>query len=204
MSCREWDSLIRPWLNEQSGREHIQELLPQDILAHTQICGSCSRRLRAALMLLRGEELRCEPEAGLVSRVRARLEKEPGRKPLVERKVLRVAMAAAAVLVVALAVGFLARRLQAPDVELVEVHLILQAPQAKSVSVVGDWNAWDPGRDRLRDPNGDGIWEIRLRLQKGAELRYQFLIDGERWIPDPHAPLQVDDGFGGTSSVLQI
>ena len=62
----------------------------------------------------------------------------------------------------------------------------------------------DPSRDRLRDPNGDGTWEIRLRLRKGEELRYQFLIDGERWIADPQASLQVDDSFGGTSSVLQI
>ncbi len=75
---------------------------------------------------------------------------------------------------------------------------------AKTVSVVGDWNAWDPNRDRLRDPNGDGTWEITLRLRKGEDLRYQFLIDGERWVADPQALLQVDDGFGGTSSVLQI
>jgi 1,4-alpha-glucan branching enzyme len=84
------------------------------------------------------------------------------------------------------------------------VRLVLAAPGAESVSVVGDWNGWDPERDRLRDPDGDGVWEIRLRLQSGQEARYQFLVDGERWLADPLAPLRVEDGFGGTSSVLQI
>ena len=65
-------------------------------------------------------------------------------------------------------------------------------------------DGWDPERNRLRDPDGDGVWEIRLRLRRGQEARYQFLVDGERWLDDPQAPLRVEDGFGGTSSVLQI
>jgi hypothetical protein len=204
MSCREWEIRIRPWLKRLAERDEVLEALPQDIAEHAQICGSCSRRLQAALLLFRGTDLRREPDPGLASRVSERLARESGRRLRIEPRVLWYALAAAAVLAVALTVGVVAQRFLAPKAGLVEVRLVLEAPQAKTVSVVGDWNAWDPGRDRLRDPDGDGTWEIRLRLHKGEELRYQFLIDGESWVADPQAPLQIDDSFGGTSSVLQI
>jgi hypothetical protein len=204
MSCGEWESRVRPWLEGLAELEEVPELPPEDIAAHARGCESCARRLRAALLLLRGAELRREPDPGLASRVSERLAREPRQAFTSPRKGLRVALAAAAVLLVALTAGLLSWRFLRAESRLVEVHLVLEAPQAKTVSVVGDWNAWDPSRDRLRDPKGDGTWEITLRLRKGEELRYQFLIDGERWVPDRQAPLQVDDGFGGISSVLQI
>jgi len=204
MSCGVWENRIRPWLEGLAELEGAPETPPEDIAAHALGCESCARRLRAAMLLLRGTELRREPDAGLASRVSERLARERRWMSAPQWKGLRVALAAAAVLLVALTAGLLTWRFLRAESGLVEVHLVLEAPQAKSVSVVGDWNAWDPSRNRLRDPKGDGTWEIRLRLRKGEELRYQFLIDGERWIPDPQAPLQVDDGFGGTSSVLQI
>jgi hypothetical protein len=203
MNCREWEIRIRPWLDRIAERDEVLETLPQEIAEHARACGSCSRRLKAALLLFRGADLRLEPDPGLATRVSERLARVSGRRQLVEPRFLRITLAAAAVLVVALTAGVVVQRFLATKVGLVEVHLVLQAPRAKTVSVVGDWNDWDPNRNRLRDPDGNGSWEIRLRLHKGEELRYQFLIDGERWIADPQAPLQIDDGFGGTSSVLQ-
>ncbi|MDZ7794515.1 MAG: isoamylase early set domain-containing protein [Spirochaetia bacterium] len=93
---------------------------------------------------------------------------------------------------------------QTPPKEVITVHLTLEAPEAESVAVVGDWNGWDPEKNRMSDPNKDGIWELRLKLEKGGEYQYQFLINGKKWIPDPDAPLRVEDGFGGTNSVLNI
>ncbi len=204
MSCGEWESRIRPWLEGLAELEEAPGAPPADIAAHARGCESCALRLQAALLLFRGAELRREPAPGLASRVCERLAREPRQALAGPWKGLRLALAAAALLLVALTAGLLGWRLLRPETRLVEVHLVLEAPLARTVSVVGDWNAWDPNRDRMRDPRGHGTWEITLRLRKGEELRYQFLIDGERWIPDPRAPLQVDDGFGGTSSVLQI
>jgi 1,4-alpha-glucan branching enzyme len=56
----------------------------------------------------------------------------------------------------------------------------------------------------MHDADGDGVWELRLKLNESGEYQYQFLINGKRWVPDPNAPLQVEDGFGGTNSVLDI
>ena len=86
----------------------------------------------------------------------------------------------------------------------VTVHLRLDAPEAKSVAVVGDWNGWDPAQHRMKDANEDGVWELTLSIEKGGEYQYQFLINGEKWMPDPNAALKVEDGFGGTNSVLNI
>lgn len=88
--------------------------------------------------------------------------------------------------------------------ETITVRLTLEAPSAESVAVVGDWNGWDPSEHRMRDKNGDGVWELTLKVEKGGEYQYQFLINGKKWVPDPKAPLKVKDGFGGTNSVLDI
>jgi hypothetical protein len=86
----------------------------------------------------------------------------------------------------------------------VVVRLELAAPAAESVAVVGDWNGWDPRAHPLSERNSTGLWEIEIEILSGEEYRYQFLVDGEQWIPDPEAPITVSDGFGGTNSVLNI
>ena len=38
-------------------------------------------------------------------------------------------------------------------------HFAVWAPNAAGVSVIGDWNGWDPGTDPLRPRGVSGIWE---------------------------------------------
>ncbi|MEX1093128.1 MAG: 1,4-alpha-glucan branching enzyme, partial [Acidimicrobiia bacterium] len=38
-------------------------------------------------------------------------------------------------------------------------HFAVWAPNAERVSVVGDWNGWDPGSDPLATRGDSGIWE---------------------------------------------
>jgi len=90
------------------------------------------------------------------------------------------------------------------EVATVEVHLTLQAPGAASVAVAGDWNGWDTGVHRLEDTDGDGIWELNFRVKAGREYEYQFVVDGTQWVHDPQSLLRVEDGFGGTNSILDI
>src|SRR6266480_2982560 len=46
------------------------------------------------------------------------------------------------------------------------------------------------------------IWPATLTLPAGQH-QYAFVVDGERWVPDPGAPA-VDDGFGRRNSVLTL
>ncbi|MGD2135681.1 MAG: isoamylase early set domain-containing protein [Gemmatimonadales bacterium] len=82
------------------------------------------------------------------------------------------------------------------------VHFELRAPDAELVSVAGSFNQWRPGALPLTRRNG-GVWSATIPLPVG-EHQYQFVIDGTEWIPDPTAHAQIDDGFGGTNSLIVV
>ena len=77
------------------------------------------------------------------------------------------------------------------------------APHAVEVSVVGDFNDWDPNRHLLTDTNHDGIWTVTLKLEPGR-YEYMFILDGQQWVPDPTAFRYVNDGFGNKNAVIEI
>jgi 1,4-alpha-glucan branching enzyme len=51
------------------------------------------------------------------------------------------------------------------------------APNATAVSVIGDWNGWRSGRDRLTPRENSGIWEAVI-AGIGHGARYKFAITG--------------------------
>ena len=78
-------------------------------------------------------------------------------------------------------------------------------PGARSVEVVGSFNDWSRGMLHLNDDDGDGVWHGAAVLPAGPH-EYMFVVDGERWVPDPLAGRYVDDGFGAgqQNSVLIV
>lgn len=84
----------------------------------------------------------------------------------------------------------------------VYVEFVLEAPDAASVAVAGDFTGWSP-EIALEDPDGDGVWSGRARLGPGVH-EYMFVVDGSRWVTDPYAPRYADDGFGNRNAVLAI
>jgi hypothetical protein len=82
------------------------------------------------------------------------------------------------------------------------VQFILEAPGARTVSVGGDFDAWE-GSFALEDPDGDGMWTGRVPLEPGLHT-YMFLVDGSEWITDPRAERYADDGFGNRNALLAL
>ena len=80
------------------------------------------------------------------------------------------------------------------------VHFRLDAPQATRVALAGDFTEWQPEYELFEQQ--PGVWSVVVPLQPGVH-DYAFVIDGQRWIPDPMGQ-PVDDGFGGTNSRLSI
>lgn len=80
-------------------------------------------------------------------------------------------------------------------------QFVLVAPQASSVSLVGDFNDWDPARAPMRV--AQGVWATAIRLTPGR-YRYAFLVNGAEWRADPGAPSARDDEFGTPSSVVTV
>ncbi len=91
-----------------------------------------------------------------------------------------------------------------PQTSLIEggVKFALQAPRARRIAVVGDFNHWDAGKDILEGPDEQGVWSKVILLPAGR-YEYLFLIDEKTWVPDP-AALFSDDGLGGTNSVILV
>ncbi|OYV65842.1 MAG: hypothetical protein B7Z72_12020 [Gemmatimonadetes bacterium 21-71-4] len=84
----------------------------------------------------------------------------------------------------------------------VYVRFELSAPLAHSVSVAGSFNGWRIGALAMTR-RADGVWSVTAPLAVG-EHHYDFVVDGSRWVPDPTAHVQVDDGFGGRNSVIVV
>ena len=82
-------------------------------------------------------------------------------------------------------------------------QFVFVAPQASSVSLVGDFNDWDPTRSPMTAARLAGLWSAVLPLDPGR-YRYAFLVDGVHWQPDPTAPRAGDDEFGVPSSVVTV
>lgn len=91
---------------------------------------------------------------------------------------------------------------QAPAPERVLVRFAIKAPDARKVEVVGSFNGWGAKGVQLAR-GGDGAWVASLQLPKGR-YEYTFVVDGQRWVPDPSAAQLVDDGFGGQNAVLEL
>ena len=83
------------------------------------------------------------------------------------------------------------------------VEVVLAAPQAAAVTIVGDFNGWDPQRTQLVRSSHEGLWRARLKLAPGV-YQYSFVLDGSDWVSDPLAKTALSDGFGGKNSVIIV
>jgi len=83
------------------------------------------------------------------------------------------------------------------------VKFVFFAPQAGTVSVVGDFNDWSTRATPMRPSANGGVWSVTLPLSVGRHL-YAFVVDGNEWMADPRAPIAPDDGFGHANSVVLV
>ena len=71
-----------------------------------------------------------------------------------------------------------------PKTTLRAVNFICNAPPARAVSLVGDFNAWDPTAHPMKQMP-DRAWFLTVELKHGHH-RYAFLVDGHLTL-DPRA-----------------
>lgn len=139
-------------------------------------------------------------------------------------------LAASAVAVAALAVGFVTRgavasREGSPDTmaasgpstgeyplqlasnagerELrIPTQFVFEHETAKSVSIVGDFNGWVPGEYALTRTSA-GVWTTTVPLPPGRHV-YSYVIDGTLLVADPRAPKSGDADYGREGSVVMV
>jgi hypothetical protein len=187
--------------------------LPAEALAPAEL--ERARELHATLERA-AASLRGRAPEGLAARVMAALpEAAPRRSPwraalewLWRPRPLRLAFRPAYALAAGCAAAVLGAVLPGsapapvPAAEpVVYVHFRLDAGEASEVAVAGTFTGWEPAH--RMEPGADGVWSVLIPLRPGVH-DYVFVVDGARWIPDPHAPQQVDDSFGGTNSRISL
>jgi hypothetical protein len=82
------------------------------------------------------------------------------------------------------------------------VRFVLVAPKAAKVTVVGDFNHWDPAAVPLRRLSDGQTWIVDVPLAPGR-YAYGFMVDG-KLEADPTAPRAGGDDFGVVNSVLMV
>lgn len=197
MTCREVETVIDDW---EGGRD-----VPRDLFvaleAHLDGCTACTARFASLVPLLERDLGRAEfvrmPAVTAAPGVAAVRE---GRSR--SRALRWFAVAAVALFFIGIGVGLVIGRL--PRGDSVVVTFTLNAPGAKTVALVGDFNKWNPGGAAMARRAPDGPWVLSLKLPKGHIYTYGFLIDGTRWAVDPDAVEEIQDGFGGSSSILRL
>ncbi|HEU4628847.1 MAG TPA: isoamylase early set domain-containing protein [Gemmatimonadaceae bacterium] len=83
------------------------------------------------------------------------------------------------------------------------VTFVLVAPEAQRVALVGDFNDWQVGATQLRPTQSGRMWSVDVPLTPGRH-RYAFVVDGEKWLPDPAAPRAPGPDFGTPNSVVTV
>ena len=78
------------------------------------------------------------------------------------------------------------------------VRFELEAPEARSVHLAGDFNAWNIRRTSMKKDE-KGVWKVSVNLEPGRR-EYRFYVD-DRWHDDPGADERVNNPFGTQNCV---
>lgn len=90
-----------------------------------------------------------------------------------------------------------------PRVENGRLQFVFHDDSASSVSVAGEFNAWNQLATPLKR-DSRGLWSTEIELPRAGRFEYKFIINGQRWIEDPSNGMKAPDDFGGLNSVLVI
>jgi len=98
------------------------------------------------------------------------------------------------------------------DAKLAELYGVRQAedavmfttlyPRAGTVQIAGDFNNWQPENTPLQKVGENGVWQIKLPMNKG-KYRYRLVVDGQ-WQQDPYNEFTELNPYGECNSVLEV
>ena len=82
-----------------------------------------------------------------------------------------------------------------------KVVILLRAPDAREVFLLGDFNDWDPTASPMKK-DGQGLWKTSMLLAPGR-YEYKLLVDGQ-WRLDANNPNRALNALGSENNVLVI
>ncbi|HAJ32083.1 MAG TPA: hypothetical protein DCK79_01730 [Candidatus Atribacteria bacterium] len=214
MNCQKIKKLINPYIEQVLDTD-----MTKQVDKHLKSCPACNKeyqRLKEIIISLNSLSLQPAPET-FTQNLMAKISREEvqiqtswtdrikKRISIPQLSFRLVGAAAAAALVVFFAFTFIFNTPDTSPICSAEVQFSLKISnnKAHTVAIAGDFNGWNPQANILEDPDGDGIWTGTLKLEPGR-YEYMFVLDGEKWFPDPNALRYVKDGFGNRNAILEI
>jgi len=89
------------------------------------------------------------------------------------------------------------------DAALISTQFTFRSRVAHRVTVVGDFNGWDPSATPMSREEGGALWSVNVPLSLGRHV-YAFLVDDTIMQTDPDAPVTKDPDFGVKGSVVIV
>ncbi len=83
-----------------------------------------------------------------------------------------------------------------------EVLFSINAPHAREIYLVGDFNNWKTDDVARLARSGDGRWGKKLELSPGR-YKYKFVVDGE-WVVDSQNNEREQNSFGTFDSIIKL
>jgi len=214
MNCQKIKKLINPYIDQVIDQETTQQ-----VEVHLKSCSACRKEhKRLKQMLASLNSLSPQPvPADFTQSIMAKISKkeiqiQTSWMDLLKKRISipRFSFRLIGATAVAVAVMFFAFTFvfNTPDTSPIcsaEVQFSLKISDGKAhtVAIAGDFNGWNPQANILEDHEGNGIWTGTLKLEPGR-YEYMFVLDGEKWLPDPNALRYVKDGFGNKNAILEI
>jgi hypothetical protein len=91
----------------------------------------------------------------------------------------------------------------AADVRAIPQQFVFHTGKARSVSLVGDFNKWDPSKNAMSREAGSDLWSITLPVIPGRHI-YGYMVDDSIFVLDPRAPKARDRDLGVDGSVIIV
>jgi hypothetical protein len=65
------------------------------------------------------------------------------------------------------------------------------------VSVVGDFNDWNPSANYFFETEKDGSYSVSIMLDSNKEYQFRYLGDGVNWFNEPDANMEIESFYPG-------
>ena len=214
MNCQKIKKLLNPYIDKTLDTD-----MSKQVDKHLKSCSACNKEYQSLKEIITSlNSLSTQPApADFTKNIMAKISREEiqiqsswmdriKKQVSIPRLSFRLAgAAAAAALIVFFAFTFI---FNAPDTlsicsAEVQFSLRINDNKAHTVAIAGDFNGWSPQANILEDSDEDGIWIGTLKLEPGR-YEYMFVLDGEKWFPDPNALRYVKDGFGNKNAILEL
>jgi Glycogen recognition site of AMP-activated protein kinase len=88
------------------------------------------------------------------------------------------------------------------DVAAIPQQFVFENAKAKRISLVGDFNKWDPSVT-LMSKTGAGLWSVIVPIFPGRHI-YGFMVDDSVFTLDPRAQKARDPDLGTEGSVRMV